>query len=130
MLLLKHIPSQLDDVDGKTYLADITDAEACNWMMFVRPASSSSDQNLVAFQHDRSLFYLTTKNIKVGQELRVSWDVWVVFGRELYFLVSVKPSVISKSTFLTPMILANAQDQWWSCRAKSISLLVIKSWLI
>lgn len=48
--------------DSFTYL-DIGDENMSNWMMFIRQAESYSEQNLVAYQHNGSIYYSL---IKVG----------------------------------------------------------------
>ena len=47
------------------------DETQCNWMMFVRTASNYSDQNLVAFQYQNHIFFMTDRDIKSGSELKV-----------------------------------------------------------
>ncbi|XP_051953439.1 PR domain zinc finger protein 10-like [Xyrauchen texanus] len=50
---------------------DLSDEERCNWMMFVRPAQTHLEQNLVAYQYGSEIFYTTIKNIQPKQELKV-----------------------------------------------------------
>lgn len=40
---------------------DLTQEEACNWMMFVRPAQTSQESNLAAYQLQDHIYYISTK---------------------------------------------------------------------
>jgi len=50
---------------------DAKDKNKSNWMRFVLPAYSSTHQNLIAYQDNRELFFLTTKPVLRGEELTV-----------------------------------------------------------
>nr|XP_014340404.1 PREDICTED: PR domain zinc finger protein 10 isoform X2 [Latimeria chalumnae] len=50
---------------------DLSDENQCNWMMFVRPAQNHLEQNLVAYQYGKDIYYTTIKNIEAKQELKV-----------------------------------------------------------
>ncbi|KAJ1166562.1 hypothetical protein NDU88_006961 [Pleurodeles waltl] len=41
----------------------------CNWMMFVRKARNPNEQNLVAYAHDRMIYFCTSRDIAPEQEL-------------------------------------------------------------
>ncbi|XP_049939552.1 zinc finger protein PLAG1-like [Schistocerca serialis cubense] len=43
----------------------------CNWMIFVAVARSAKEQNLAAFQYQSGIYFVTTKDITAGEELRV-----------------------------------------------------------
>lgn len=47
--------------DGYVETLDFTDEDKCNWMMFIRPAKTASEQNLVAYQFQDYIFYVSTK---------------------------------------------------------------------
>uniref|UniRef100_A0A8C4SLN9 PR domain zinc finger protein 10 n=1 Tax=Erpetoichthys calabaricus TaxID=27687 RepID=A0A8C4SLN9_ERPCA len=49
----------------------LSDEDRCNWMMFVRPAQNHLEQNLVAYQYGKGIYYTTIKNIEPKQELKV-----------------------------------------------------------
>ena len=40
---------------------DLTQEESCNWMMFVRPAQTSQESNLAAYQLQDHIYYISTK---------------------------------------------------------------------
>ena len=40
---------------------DTSDENVCNWMMFLRPAKNSEEQNVVAFQFKGHIYCTTTK---------------------------------------------------------------------
>eukprot|EP00066_Takifugu_rubripes_P022524 XP_011611790.1 PREDICTED: PR domain zinc finger protein 4 [Takifugu rubripes] len=46
-----------------------TDENECNWMMFVRKARTHEEQNLVAYPANGKLFFCTTTEIHLDQEL-------------------------------------------------------------
>ncbi|KAK0055437.1 PR domain zinc finger protein 10 [Biomphalaria pfeifferi] len=56
---------------GERLYLDTSDKYKCNWMIFVRPASKFSQQNLAAFENNGQIFFVTCKNIPAGTELRV-----------------------------------------------------------
>ena len=51
-------------------VVDTSDENSSNWLMFVKPARVSSEQNLIAFQHGNSVFFVTRQDIEPGQEFR------------------------------------------------------------
>lgn len=57
--------------DGYVDTLDFTDEDKCNWMMFIRPAKTASEQNLVAYQFKDYIFYVSTKPIPSNTELKV-----------------------------------------------------------
>ncbi|OWF46387.1 Zinc finger protein PLAG1 [Mizuhopecten yessoensis] len=57
--------------DGYVDTLDFTDEDKCNWMMFIRPAKTASEQNLVAYQFQDYIFYVSTKPIPSNTELKV-----------------------------------------------------------
>ncbi|CAG5134129.1 unnamed protein product, partial [Candidula unifasciata] len=50
-------------------VVDTNDENSSNWLMFVKPARVSLEQNLVAFQHGTSVYFVTRADIEPGQEL-------------------------------------------------------------
>ncbi|KAJ8322332.1 hypothetical protein KUTeg_000803 [Tegillarca granosa] len=57
--------------DGGCVSLDTTDENECNWLCLVRAASNYDDQNCMAYQLGTSIFYNTTRDIKMGEELKV-----------------------------------------------------------
>jgi len=57
--------------DGAREYIDAHDEDQCNWMMFVRPATSVTEQNLVVYQHGGDIYFAVIKNIEPRQELKV-----------------------------------------------------------
>ncbi|XP_052776985.1 PR domain zinc finger protein 10-like [Mya arenaria] len=57
--------------DGYTEVLDREDEENSNWMIFVQPASVLREQNLLAYQEDGHIFYVSLKPISPNTELRV-----------------------------------------------------------
>ncbi|XP_060069913.1 uncharacterized protein LOC132549945 [Ylistrum balloti] len=71
--------------DGYVDTLDFTDEDKCNWMMFIRPAKTASEQNLVAYQFQDYVFYVSTKPIPSNTELKVwySADYAEKMGKEM-----------------------------------------------
>ncbi|MGH0115621.1 UNVERIFIED_CONTAM: hypothetical protein FKN15_037944 [Acipenser sinensis] len=46
-----------------------TDENECNWMMFVRKASTGREQNLVAYPHNGKIYFCTSREILPDHEL-------------------------------------------------------------
>ncbi|KAK3596783.1 hypothetical protein CHS0354_038785 [Potamilus streckersoni] len=57
--------------EGYVESLDFSDEDKCNWMMFVRPARTFKEQNLIATQQEGKLFFITTKPIPSNTELKV-----------------------------------------------------------
>ncbi|XP_005111368.1 uncharacterized protein LOC101847918 isoform X2 [Aplysia californica] len=56
---------------GEMKHLDTSDEGKCNWMMFVRPATTYQQQNLAAFLKDDCVYFVTIKMVPAGTELRV-----------------------------------------------------------
>ncbi len=70
-LLSVAVSHQVERDDGTRYF-DSRDENRCNWMMFVRPAPSWAEQNLVAYQFRGDVYFTTVKPVDAKQELKVS----------------------------------------------------------
>ncbi|XP_059824729.1 PR domain zinc finger protein 15 isoform X2 [Hypanus sabinus] len=62
--------------DGPDVCFDTTNEEDCNWMIFVRPATDYSHQNLTAYQQSHDIYFNTLQEIQPGTELRVWYAVF------------------------------------------------------
>ncbi|GFO33663.1 PR domain Zinc finger protein 10-like [Plakobranchus ocellatus] len=67
----QYFPLMLDLPNKPRQYFETADENQCNWMMFVRPAQTFAEQNLVAYQHKRNVFFSSTKVIEPKQELKV-----------------------------------------------------------
>lgn len=47
--------------DGYVETMDTLDEEHSNWMIFVRPARTIMEQNLIAYQEDGNIFFVSLK---------------------------------------------------------------------
>ncbi|XP_014667416.1 PREDICTED: zinc finger protein 26-like [Priapulus caudatus] len=56
---------------NKTILLQIDIENECNWMCLVQPATCSDEQNLMALQMKDDIFYITTRDISAGEQLKV-----------------------------------------------------------
>ena len=56
--------------DG-TFEIDVSDETLSNWMRFVRVAKDANEQNLALNQEDDQLYFSSTRDINVGEELKV-----------------------------------------------------------
>ncbi|XP_019852789.1 PREDICTED: PR domain zinc finger protein 14-like [Amphimedon queenslandica] len=54
-----------------TYYVDAHEESNSNWLKYVKLARNDNEQNLIAFQHRRNIYYLTIKPIGPGAELLV-----------------------------------------------------------
>ncbi|BES94827.1 ZnF_C2H2 [Nesidiocoris tenuis] len=61
----------LVDVDGTFRRVDTSSEFLSNWMMFVKPAESMDEQNLVLQQQGKNLYFCSIRTIKPKEELRV-----------------------------------------------------------
>jgi len=66
--------------DSITEYIDAREEDQCNWMMFVRPASNSVEQNLVAYQHGSDIYFTVIKNIEPRQELKVTEYLLITYA--------------------------------------------------
>ena len=71
MVTIPDLFLQLEKADGSTSYFETGDENKCNWMMFVRPAATFAEQNLVAYQHGQDIYFTVIKNIEPRQELKV-----------------------------------------------------------
>lgn len=68
----RKFPLMVERDDTTLYL-ETSDENMCNWMMFVRPAESFAEQNLVAYQHGSEIYFTVTKDIT---EPKTELKVW------------------------------------------------------
>ncbi|CAH1797479.1 unnamed protein product [Owenia fusiformis] len=61
----------VDREDGSSVFYDAVDENKCNWMMFVRPAKTYAEQNVVAYQHGTDIYFSAIKHIPSREELKV-----------------------------------------------------------
>ncbi|GAB6022650.1 PR domain containing [Chamberlinius hualienensis] len=57
--------------EGLSYTIDASDVTCSNWMRYVHPAYSTTNQNLVAYQHQMKIYFYTVKPIPPDHELLV-----------------------------------------------------------
>lgn len=57
--------------NGERVFIDCSDEFRSNWMGFIRPARSYSEQNLMAFCNQNEIYFATIKTIEPRQELKV-----------------------------------------------------------
>ncbi|XP_071806149.1 PR domain zinc finger protein 10-like [Asterias amurensis] len=57
--------------DGQDAYLDCSDEQESNWMGFIRPAKRYSEQNLIAFQLENSIYFATIKSVEPKTELKV-----------------------------------------------------------
>ncbi|XP_058957854.2 putative histone-lysine N-methyltransferase PRDM6 isoform X1 [Pocillopora verrucosa] len=56
------------------FFLDGSDMETSSWMRFIRCARHKEEQNMFAFQHNKSIFYRAFREIPSGTELLVWYD--------------------------------------------------------
>nr|KAI8742655.1 CAPRDM4 [Biomphalaria glabrata] len=72
--------------ESSTKVVDTSDENSSNWLMFIKPACVSAEQNLVAFQHGSNVYFVTRMDINPGQELRY----W--FAKDYARLLGITPN--------------------------------------
>nr|CEP16114.1 PRDM10/15 [Platynereis dumerilii] len=77
--------------EGHKFYFEATDENKCNWMMFVRPAQSYDEQNLVAYQYGSEIYFCTTKHIQPRVELKVWYSAQ--YAERLGLAVYVNPEL-------------------------------------
>ncbi|XP_046581380.1 uncharacterized protein LOC124288859 isoform X2 [Haliotis rubra] len=50
-------------------VVDVSDEAECNWLMYVKPAPTLQDQNVVVYQRGAELYFVTNKDIEAGSEM-------------------------------------------------------------
>lgn len=68
----------------------INDADASNWMRFVRPALTCKEQNLVICQQRDGIVFLTTRSILPKEELKAGPSTDYAIRRNLIPLKSTQ----------------------------------------
>ena len=48
---------------------DVRDENESNWLMFVKPARNAMERNLVAFQRNNDIIFITTRDVMADIEL-------------------------------------------------------------
>ena len=69
--LFDHI-LQIMTEDGYYETLDRSDEDHSNWMIFVRPANKQKEQNLIAYQEDGYIFYVSLKVRRTSFETFIS----------------------------------------------------------
>jgi hypothetical protein len=68
---LPSFPSQIYNGRQLYHFIDGYDLQRSNWMRYVNPAHSLSEQNLVACQNGRDVYFYTSRPVEPKQELLV-----------------------------------------------------------
>jgi hypothetical protein len=55
----------------RNYYLDTSDENKCNWMIHVDIANFSNEQNLMAYQENDQIYYTSTRDIELGDILKV-----------------------------------------------------------
>ncbi|KAF5307813.1 hypothetical protein FQR65_LT06685 [Abscondita terminalis] len=66
---LKLFNNNVEDLSE--YYLNTTDEFNCNWIMFIPPAQSLEEQNLICFQEKSKIIYMSLKDINAGECLKV-----------------------------------------------------------
>ena len=72
--------------ESDSLVIDCRNEQHSNWLMFVKRARSSREQNLVVFQQQQDIFFITIKDVQPGTEL-LYWyaaDYAKVLGERLF----------------------------------------------
>ncbi|XP_044752646.1 PR domain zinc finger protein 15-like isoform X3 [Coccinella septempunctata] len=69
-----HFPLKIfpfGDDNFLEYYLDTEDQDTSTWMIFVEPAENYEEQNLICYQEDQYIFFLSIKNINASETLKV-----------------------------------------------------------
>lgn len=66
--------SQIYEKGKLAYFLDGSDKNTSSWMRFIRCARHKQEQNLLAFQHNKDVFYRAFRDIPRGCELLVWYE--------------------------------------------------------
>lgn len=62
---------QLLTNDGSGTYLDLSNEDMCNWLCLVKPASYPGEQNCMAYQLNNQIYYSTTREVTIGERLKV-----------------------------------------------------------
>lgn len=65
---------QVYENEKLAFFLDGSDMDTSSWMRFIRCARHKEEQNMFAFQHNKSIFYRAFREIPSGTELLVWYD--------------------------------------------------------
>ncbi|KAK3720049.1 hypothetical protein QZH41_015453, partial [Actinostola sp. cb2023] len=66
---IQYVWEVLDDYGKIKYLVDGRDSLQSNWLKYVSCSSSVEEQNIRSVQYDNNIYYMVTKEVKIGHEL-------------------------------------------------------------
>lgn len=70
---MMHYDSFQIEINNHVSYLNPSDKHKCNWMMFVKPASLPSEQNVAVFQQTDNIYFVSTTSILYNQELRFGY---------------------------------------------------------
>ena len=74
LLISKLFLAQVDVGNSVTAYLTPLDEEACNWMMFVSPAQTWSEINLILYESQGHLYFVCVKSLQYkGSELKYGY---------------------------------------------------------
>ncbi|XP_038056944.1 PR domain zinc finger protein 10-like isoform X2 [Patiria miniata] len=76
---------------------DLSNENACSWMMFVRLATTFDEQNLVAYQFNEDIYFATCKPVAPHAELRVWYASDYAHTMNVTLLCANKPDGSAKT---------------------------------
>lgn len=71
MMEMCFIPTQIYSGGQLHHFIDGYNVQKSNWMRYVNPARSTSEQNMVACQNGRDIYFYTVRPVETKQELLV-----------------------------------------------------------
>nr|XP_022918955.1 zinc finger protein 271-like isoform X1 [Onthophagus taurus] len=100
------------------YYLDTCNELECNWMMFVQPAISGDEQNLICYQKENNLYYATTCDIFRGETLKVWYSPFYakLMNKELLKKSVVKENVDYDINTLLKKQQNLIQKDVWNCK--------------
>ncbi|KAJ8951838.1 hypothetical protein NQ318_019813 [Aromia moschata] len=110
------------DEDLSEYFLDTSDENECSWMIFVGPAASFEEQNVICYQEGEHLYYGTIKDILPGEPLKVWYSPYYAtrMKKEILAVNNCTESETQPATIDVDAILKRTKNitprDSWSCK--------------
>ncbi|KAI4464477.1 zinc finger and btb domain-containing [Holotrichia oblita] len=100
------------------YYLDTNNEDECNWMMFVPPAQNLIEQNLICYQDDSKIFFMSIRDISVGEYLKVWYSPF--YGQKMNKNMLSSPKKLCVDALDLNMLLKKQQNLMerdvWTCK--------------
>ncbi|XP_063902821.1 zinc finger protein 569-like [Zophobas morio] len=110
----------LDENENEEYFLDNSNEEKCSWLMYVGAAECLEEQNIICYQEKEDIYYVTIKDINVGDVLKVWYSPYYALKMNKSILQS-KPDVDDAVNYVDVNSLIKKQQKImerkvWTCK--------------